>query len=80
VIVTVRFFSAHKSLAGEDELSVELRTGATVGDLIQALRERLGGFPDASRITPLVNHRAATGETTLADGDRVLILQILGGG
>ena len=80
IVVTVRFFSTHKGLAGEDELSVELRAGSTVSDLIQALHERLNGFPDASRVTLLVNHRAATGKTALADGDRVLILQILGGG
>jgi molybdopterin converting factor small subunit len=80
VVVTVRFFSAHPSLAGVGELAVDLRAGATASDLLEALRERLGGFPDAKRVTFLVNSRAASVDTALADGDRVLILQILGGG
>ena len=80
-MITISFVSQLRGLAGTDEASVELQSGATVALLIDALRGRFPAlFPAADRAAYLVNARHATPETVLRDGDRVLVLQILGGG
>jgi len=78
--VTVKFFS-YASLAGTKESIVELPEGATLAALAAVLTERFPGlFPAAERALYLVNHRSATRDTRLSDGDQVLMLQLLGGG
>jgi molybdopterin converting factor small subunit len=81
ITVTVRFVSQLKDLVGTDEASVELPGGATVAALLDALREPFPAlFPTVERAVFLVNARSAAPETVLSDGDRVLVLQVLGGG
>jgi molybdopterin converting factor small subunit len=81
IAVTVSFVSGLGALAGTDEASIELPSDATVAVLIDALRKRFPAlFPMAERAVYLVNGRRAVPETALSDGDRVLVLQILGGG
>ena len=81
IAITVGFVSEFRELAKTDEASIELPGGATVASLIDALRRRFPAlFPVAERAVFLVNARNATPETVLSDGDRVLVLQVLGGG
>jgi molybdopterin converting factor small subunit len=81
IAVTVRFVSSLGALAGTDEASIELPGGATVASLIDALPKRFPALLQvAERAAYLVNARRADRETVLADGDRVLVLQLLGGG
>lgn len=81
IAVTVGFVSGLRALAETDEASIELPGGATVAVLIDALRKRFPAlFPLAERAVYLVNARRADRETVLSDGDRVLVLQLLGGG
>ena len=40
ISVTTLFFAAYRDLVGTGELVVELREGATVGDLVKELRAR----------------------------------------
>jgi len=78
--VTVKFF-AYKELAGRSEDVVELPAGATVAALAGLLAERFPAlFPPADRAIYLINDRIGGRDTALNDGDRVLLLQALGGG
>jgi molybdopterin converting factor small subunit len=78
--VTVKFFSYAK-LAGGSEAEFELPEGATLARLTGLLAQRYPGiFPVAERAIYLVNHRTGTPDTSLNDGDQILMLQVLGGG
>jgi molybdopterin converting factor small subunit len=79
--VTVRFVSQLRDLAGTDEVSVALPEGATLSMLVGRLRERLPAlYPVADRAIMMVNHQIAAPEMVLSDGDRIMMLQVLGGG
>jgi len=78
--VTVSFFM-FSALAGTSESELELPEGAAVAALAGVLKEQFAGiFPHAERAIYLVNGQTSTRETPLKEGDRVLMLQILGGG
>jgi molybdopterin converting factor small subunit len=78
--VTVSFFS-FSALAGVSGSTLDLQGEATVAELVGVLKEQFAGmFPQAERAIYLVNGQTGTRETPLKDGDRVLMLQILGGG
>jgi len=78
--VTVKFFT-FKDLAGTSESVVDLPAGATVAALAGLLTERFPAlFPAADRAIFLVNDKIGSQDTALNDGDRVLLLQALGGG
>lgn len=78
--VTVKFFS-YASLAGASRAEVELPEGTTVAGLARVLAVQYPAiFPTAERALYMVNHGTANRDTRLADGDQVLMLQVLGGG
>ncbi len=79
--VTVEFLPPLNGVAGTSRASASLPEGGTVSHLIAALREQ---FP---RLSPVIGNAMfmvegslARPETRLRDGERVLILKILGGG
>jgi molybdopterin converting factor small subunit len=81
IAVTVSFVSGLGALAGTGEASIELLEEATLAALIDALRKQFPALsPVVDRAAYLVNAQRATPETTLSDGDRVLVMQLLGGG
>jgi molybdopterin converting factor small subunit len=81
VNVTVRFVSQLRDRAGTDQVSIALPDGATLSALVRTLRARLPALsPAIERAIVMVNHHIATPETALHDGDRVLVMQVLGGG
>ncbi|HNS53014.1 MAG TPA: MoaD/ThiS family protein [Anaerolineae bacterium] len=78
--VTISFFS-FSAQAGTSESTLDLPEGATMAALTGVLRQKCPSlFPQAERAIFLINHQAATRDTPLKEGDRVLMLQILGGG
>ena len=78
--VTVKFFT-FKDLAGTSESEVDLPAGVTVAALAGLLAQQFPAlFPAADRAIFLVNDRIGSRDTALNDGDRVLLLQVLGGG
>ena len=78
--VTVKFFT-FKDLTGTSESVVDLPAGATVAALAGLLAEQFPAlFPAADRAIFLVNDKIGARDTPLADGDRILLLQALGGG
>lgn len=77
--VTAKFFSGSP---GFDTRTVDLPPGATVGELLSALRQDIDG-PAIARLAQsmvLVNHAKADHETSLEGGDEVLLLPLLPGG
>lgn len=79
--VKVKWLAARRASIPLQALSVALPDGATVGALLEVLRET--GEANALANGPtvvLVDRSSTTDETPLKDGDEVLILQPLGGG
>ncbi len=93
--VVIRPFGRFRSVAGREELAVELKEGGTVSDLLATVSRGLDGDlreslldPETSRPKPWVvifvneeNIAHLKGlETELREGDEVTILQDIAGG
>ena len=79
--VQALFFAAYRDLLGTSSLSVDLPEGATVADLVEALRRR--GAPwDALPREPAVavNRAYALHTETLRPGDEVAFIPPVAGG
>lgn len=74
--VTVKLFAALRERAGAGEREVELREGASVGEVWPALE--LGGEPDG--LLYAVNRSYAERSTRLSDGDEVALITPVSGG
>ena len=81
VSVQALFFAAYRDLLGARELSVQLPEGATVGDLVSALRSRGAPF-SALPAEPAVavNRTYALLSETLRPGDEVAFIPPVAGG
>jgi len=81
VSVEALFFAAYRDLLGTRTLSVDLPAGATVGDLVAALRSRGGAF-SALPAEPAVavNRAYAHLSETLEAGDEVAFIPPVAGG
>lgn len=79
--VQARFFAAYRELTGASHTEVDLPQGATVADLIDALRAR---GPSFSALPPkpavAVNLEYAPADTGLRDGDEVAFIPPVAGG
>ena len=79
--VTVRYFAAHKEMAGVAEETVELRRDATVADLMDrlvALHPRLEGLRRDTVVS--VNRGVGGDDVVLEDGDDVALFPPISGG
>ena len=79
--VQALFFAAYRDLLGTRALSVELPEGATVADLVAALRGR--GAPYSALPTEpavAVNRAYASLSETLESGDEVAFIPPVAGG
>ena len=81
VKVRVRLFAGLKELIGQQDLTVDLPEGASVGDL----REKLGGdIPRLASFLPslvcAVNEEYRLPEYPLHDGDEVALIPPISGG
>jgi MoaD family protein len=81
VRVTVRYFAAHRDIAGAAEECAELPDGATVSALLAELQRLHPGLGDL-RAETLVSVNGGVGAegTVLRDGDVVSVLPPLSGG
>ncbi len=79
--VNALFFAAYRDLVGEGSLAVELEEGATVGDLVRALRARGAPF-DALPEDPAVavNRTYAFLDEPLGSDDEVAFIPPVAGG
>ena len=79
--VQARFFAAYRELTGASQVEVTLPEGATVADLIAALRERGPSFAALpARPAVAVNLEYAPIDTGLRDGDEVAFIPPVAGG
>ena len=79
--ITVEFVSPLNGIAGADRTLVTLPEGCTLARLIGALREQFPDlFPAAERAIFVVNTTLARPDTVLRDGERVLMMQVVGVG
>lgn len=78
--VQARFFAAYRELTGASKTEVRLPEGATVSDLIDALRERgpYQALPPKPAVA--VNLEYAHIGTGLRDGDEVAFIPPVAGG
>lgn len=81
MLVKARFFAAYRELTGASRTGVELPEGATVADLLEALRERGPSFR-ALPATPAVavNLEYSDIGTILREGDEVAFIPPVAGG
>jgi molybdopterin synthase catalytic subunit len=81
VRVTIKLFARLREIAGAGKLERELGDGATVGDLLAALRAEFPRLADVTaRIITSVNQEFATPDRPLHDGDEVAIFPPVSGG
>jgi len=81
ISVNALFFAAYRDLLGTGELVVELKEGATVADLVEALKDRGRPFDALPSIPAVaVNHVYAFMDEPLASDDEVAFIPPVAGG
>ena len=80
MMVRSLFFAQYRDMAGAEELPVELPEGASVGDLVSALRGRGGLASLPPRPVVAVNMDYAPLATRLSEGDEVAFIPPVAGG
>ncbi len=81
MMVRSLFFAQYRDIAGAEELPVELPEGASVGDLVSALRGRVGGLASLpAKPVVAVNMDYAPLATRLSEGDEVAFIPPVAGG
>ena len=79
--VQALFFAAYRDLLGTSQLSVDLPEGATVADLVHALRARGAPYDALPREPAIAVNRAYALHTeTLQSGDEVAFIPPVAGG
>ena len=79
--VQILFFGVLKDLAGKSSDNLELREGATVGDLLETCAARIPRMNDLlASLAVAVNQRYAGAERALKSGDEVALLPPVSGG
>lgn len=78
--ITLLFFASYAEAFGRSEQVLELGAGATVADLLAAVR----AAPGAARLPPAplvaVNQHYARPDTPLSEGDEVALIPPVAGG
>ena len=81
MLITVKFSSLFRTLAGVDQEVLDVAYGTTIQGLTSLLAEKFQSLPlDDARTYFFVNGQASTHNQILEEGDRVLIFQLLAGG
>ena len=79
--ITVKLFAVLRDQAGVSELSIEMPSGATVGDTIELLIARYPALrASAARSAVAVNLAYATRDAALNDGDELALIPPVSGG
>ncbi|MBN1663054.1 MAG: MoaD/ThiS family protein [Deltaproteobacteria bacterium] len=81
--ISAKLFSMFRHYAGVDQVTIDLESGATVTDLLDALAGRFNNPAfknDETQLMLMINNENAPLQTVLKEGDVVHLLPILGGG
>lgn len=79
--VRVKLFAAAREIAGQGEVTVELREGRTVGDLIEQLFIQFPGLKEiAGSLVFAVNREVSERTVNLHEGDEVGVIPPVSGG
>jgi molybdopterin converting factor subunit 1 len=78
--VTVLLFASYAEALGAPTLDLELPRGATVGDLVAAVRERPGADRLPSSPLVAVNQHFAAQTHVVREGDEVALIPPVAGG
>ena len=78
--VEVLLFASYREKAGSGRLALALNEGATVGELIGAMRAKFPGLPEPARIVAAVNNEYQEHDFALSDGDEVALIPPVSGG
>jgi len=79
--IKVKFFSAHREAAGRGEMEMELDEDTTVKGLLDILTSMYPGMGKLADYTVMsLNHKYASGEELLREGDEVAIFPPVEGG
>ena len=81
MLITVKFSSFFRTLAGVDQEVLDVADGTTIQVLTSLLAEKFQNLPlENERTHFFVNGQASTHNQVLAEGDRVLVFQLVAGG
>ena len=81
IAVRTRLFARLRELAGTDSENVEVRAGATVADVYNALRKSHPGLDVSSEsVRAAVNQEFADWDVVVSDGDEVAFIPPVSGG
>lgn len=78
--VKTLFFAAYRDMVGAEELVIELPQGATLRDVVRAVRARPGGDALPSNPALAVNREYASSNRVLENGDEVAFIPPVAGG
>jgi molybdopterin synthase sulfur carrier subunit len=81
VTITVKLFAAYQEAYGVPEMTMELADGTTVSEVLDRLianRPELNQWRDLTRLG--INLQFVAPETTLHDGDEVVLIPPVSGG
>jgi len=78
--VTVRLFSHARYIFGKDKVSIDLHAGATISDLITALKAAGGTHFENIPFRIALNHRFATDTAVIHAGDELACIPPVQGG
>ncbi len=77
--LTIRYFASFREAAGIDRETVQLDANTT-GDVFAALRHRHGNSEPLGHCKVAVNDEMADWQTTVEDGDTILLFPPVAGG
>jgi molybdopterin converting factor small subunit len=81
MLITIKFSGFFRALAGVDQKVLDVDDGATIQGLTRLLAEKFQNLPlEDERTQFFVNGQLSAHNQVLAEGDRVLIFQMLTGG
>lgn len=79
--ISTRLFATYRDLAGTSSVAVELPAGATVGDLVHALRSNVAGLDRLpASVAVAVNREYAQPGDPISDGDEIALIPPVAGG
>ena len=79
--ITVKFSGFFRTLAGVDQKVLDVADGTTIQEMTSLLAEKFKNLPIEDEKTQFfVNGQVPTQNQVVAEGDRVLIFQLLAGG